>query len=259
MKIQFLGTSGSGITRNRNLPSILIDDCILVDVGEGTLKTLKNLNIDVNSIKAIFLSHLHADHFIGIISFLWELALYSREDINVPKKSPPIYLPEGMKSNIEKILQLSFTPSDRVHFTVNYIELPHQMEKPLKVKFNTNMYRIMWTSTQHDPLCYAFRFNDSLGISGDSAPKQDLKPFFKGIKHLIHESTFPDKMKSTAHRLNHSTPLDVAELAQDLSLKSAFLTHLPRISLEEEQGFLEKAKEIYLNIKIAHDLDYFVL
>ncbi len=74
MDILFLGTSGHGITTTRNLPSILIDKSILVDCGEGTFRSLLNLNIPISSIKVIFLSHQHADHFLGLISIIWQLA-----------------------------------------------------------------------------------------------------------------------------------------------------------------------------------------
>lgn len=185
MRIQFLGTSGHGITLERNLPALLIDNQILIDCGEGTFKNPKRLNVDLHSIKVIILSHLHADHCMGLPALLWDYALYSREDINKPVSSPLIYVPEGMKYHLEGILKDSFSPFERVNFSVKIVELPSKSQMNLDITLDSRNYHIDWIPNVHFPLCYAFRINFKLGISNDTAPTKNLTDFFRIFQLLF--------------------------------------------------------------------------
>ena len=257
MKVRFLGTSGFGVTTRRNLPSLLIDDCILVDCGEGTLKTMKEMNIPILPVKAVFLTHLHADHMLGLISLLWDLALYTRDDFTIPCTSPPIFVPEGMGPNLDQILRSTFSPFKRVNFSVDIHELPGEHAEPLSLDIQNIPYSVDWIQTTHTPKCFAYKFNKKVGISGDTGPIDQFKAFFQDIPYLIHESTFPDTHATLAHQLNHCTPLDVANLASEISCRRVILNHLPDLSEEEEVSFLEEAKKVFPEISVAHDRDVF--
>lgn len=65
MQIYLIGTSGSSITANRTTTSILVDDDLLIDVGEGATQKLLKIG-KFKNIQTILISHLHVDHFIGI-------------------------------------------------------------------------------------------------------------------------------------------------------------------------------------------------
>ncbi|MHA1674536.1 MAG: MBL fold metallo-hydrolase [Promethearchaeota archaeon] len=257
MKVQFLGTSGFGVTTRRNLPSLLINDCILVDCGEGTLKTMKDMKISIPTVKAVFLTHLHADHMLGLISLLWDLALYQRNDFTIPRTSPPIYVPEGMGSHLDHILLSTFSPFQRVNFSVDIRELPDKHSEPLALDIQNSSYSVDWMQTTHTPKCFAYKFNMKVGISGDTAPMVQFKTFFQDIPYLIHESTFPDSQATLAHLLNHCTPIDVANLASEISCRGVILNHLPDLSEEAEVLFLEEAKKVFPEIGVAHDRDIF--
>ena len=255
MKVQFLGTSGCGITTQRNLPSLLIDDCILIDCGEGTLKTLKELKLSDREIRAIFLTHMHADHMLGLVSLLWDMALYHRDDFTIPHTSPPIFVPEGMGSHLDQILYSTFSPFQRANFSVDIHELPSAHSESLTLDIQNGRYSVDWLQTNHVPGCLAYNFKHKLGISGDTGPMDQFTSFFQNIPYLIHESTFPDSQASLAHRLNHCTPLDVANLASEISCQKAILNHLPDLSEQDEDSFLDKAKKIFPEISVAHDRD----
>ena len=136
MELLFLGTSGCGVTPNRGLPAQIIDRKVLFDCGEGTLARLFQVNIPPEDIQAIFLTHSHADHMLGLISFLWHLAFYSPSiDFSQDRLSPPIYVPEGMKSILEQIFQLTSSAFTHVHFIPQIIELPEipTSQKPVEI------------------------------------------------------------------------------------------------------------------------------
>lgn len=255
MQIQFLGTSGHGIALKRNLPAILLDECLLFDCGEGTLKRLKENQVSVNKIKYIFLTHLHADHWMGLPALLWESALYSRDDYSSTKDSPEIFVPEGTKEKVLSLFNLTYSPFDRVNFNVKITELSKNNSSILTIQTETDRYNIEWKETKHQPLCFAFKINNILGISGDTAPSPELASFFSKLDSVIHEATFFDEDGELAHRLNHSTPIDCAEMAGKAGIQRLILTHLPILAEFQELEFLKNAKKKFPNISIAHDLE----
>ncbi|BBA17506.1 ribonuclease Z [Blattabacterium cuenoti] len=86
----------------------------LIDCGEGTQVQLKKAKIKFNKIIHIFISHLHGDHFFGLIGLLSTFHLLGRE------KSINIYAPKGLKEIIDVHFKWSYT---KLKYCVNYIEL----------------------------------------------------------------------------------------------------------------------------------------
>ncbi len=252
MELIFLGTSGFGITASRNLPSILIDKCILVDCGEGCLKSLYKYNIEVSALKAIFISHFHPDHILGLITVISKIGIYSKDLIN---EYPPIYVPKGMKIQLEHIIDATFSNFLNRRFELRIIELELNPETNLKITINNKIYNINWVKTLHSPICYAYKFNDEVIISGDTAPFLSFNEFIKNIPILIHEATFFDYEAELAHKLNHSTPSDVAKIAKNSGIKQVYLYHVPDIDKNEEEKFISKTKTIFPNLLVAHDGD----
>lgn len=73
MKITFLGTSHGAPELNRRCTSILIEigeDRYFIDMGMQSIEELINRNIPVNSVKAVFITHMHRDHTDGLMSFV---------------------------------------------------------------------------------------------------------------------------------------------------------------------------------------------
>jgi ribonuclease Z len=260
MELLFLGTSGCGITPNRSLPAQLIDRQILFDCGEGTLARLLDLAISPEEIQAIFLTHSHADHFLGLISFLWHLAFYSPDiDFTQTRRSPPLYVPVGMRSVLEQIFRLTSSAFDHVHFTPHIIELPRNFLKPLEIILQDREYSIEWIPTAHEPPCYAYKINHQVVLSGDTHPFPELDGYLQGCHTLVHEATFFDSDRALAHRLHHSTPIDAAEIAKKAGVSQLLLTHLPRLSMKAETEFLANAVQIFSPIQIAHDRDRIII
>ncbi|QEE17652.2 MBL fold metallo-hydrolase [Promethearchaeum syntrophicum] len=253
MEIIFLGTSGYGITATRNLPSILIDKCILVDCGEGCLNSLYKYNCEVQALKAIFISHVHPDHILGLITLLSKIGNYNKD--SSIKKYPPIYVPKGMKIHLERIIEATYSNFLNRNFRIKIIELELNQDNYLEITINNKLYHIKWVKTMHSPICYAFNFNDEVIISGDTAPFLDFNEFIKNIPILVHEATFSDEDFELAHKLNHSTPSDVAKIANDNGIKQVYLYHVPDIDENEEKGFVSTAKTIFPNLFVAHDGD----
>ena len=81
LDIVFLGTSGSGPTAQRSPAATLIrrgGDRILVDCAEGTQRQLQRSTVGLVDVEEIFLTHFHADHFLGLPGMLKTFALRGR-------------------------------------------------------------------------------------------------------------------------------------------------------------------------------------
>ncbi|WP_185883204.1 ribonuclease Z [Blattabacterium cuenoti] len=86
----------------------------LIDCGEGTQVQLKKAKVRFNKIIHIFISHLHGDHYFGLIGLLSTFHLLGR------KKSVFIYAPKGLKEIIDIHFKWSYT---KIGYSINYIEL----------------------------------------------------------------------------------------------------------------------------------------
>ena len=100
MKVRLLGTGA--IYSKYNCASELIDDKILVDVGNGVLKELRKVNYDLSKLKMIIITHLHADHYADLPALILNLEV--EEDLK------PIYIvgPKGLKENLTELCHIYY-------------------------------------------------------------------------------------------------------------------------------------------------------
>ena len=104
MKLTILGSSASTPKVNKYTTSQLLkirNHHILIDCGEGIQMQLRKLKINFSKISHIFISHLHGDHYFGLIGLISTFRLLGRDsDLN-------IYGPEGLREVINMQLKLS--------------------------------------------------------------------------------------------------------------------------------------------------------
>jgi ribonuclease Z len=117
MKLHILGCH-SATPRSLVFPSSQVleidNELIIIDAGEGMQIQLRKYKHKFNKIKHIFISHLHGDHFFGLIGFLSTLRLLGRE------KEIHIFAPKGLKEIIQ--LQFKITQTD-INYPLYFHEL----------------------------------------------------------------------------------------------------------------------------------------
>jgi len=110
MKVTFLGTGGLvpglplTISGKRGMPSYMIDDDYLIDLGEGALRNINAHQVDLHKIKRILISHMHPDHFLGIVNVLFAMVAYQR------RKPLEIIGPVGIGNATRNLVLLSQIP-----------------------------------------------------------------------------------------------------------------------------------------------------
>jgi len=295
MKLTILGCYAATPTKNTNPTAQVLEirnHIFLIDCGEGTQVQLRRSKVKFARIKHIFISHLHGDHFYGLIGLISTFMLLGRSaDLH-------IYGPKGLKELT--LLQLKLTKSwtsytlcfhelesdqpevlfedDKV--TVTTIPLEHRvyangflfMEKEKERKLNVNAvlnYEI--------DKCYYQNIKKGKDItldSGEVIPNEKLtfdppKPkgyafcsdtvYFpqiinqiKNIDVLYHESTFLDKHEHLAKKTKHTTAKQAALIAKEANIGQLILGHFST-RYDGFDEFKKEAETVFPNVVLADD------
>ncbi len=237
LEIVFLGTAASIPTPTRSLPSVLVDEELLVDCGEGATQRLLSAG-SLDTIKRVIITHSHLDHSAGIATLIWTLWLRG-------KRNPLIVSgPSYVKDLVFSLLKEFGTPLERLTFSIEYKE---------------SFEDVKFASTDHHPETFALKVekgNARICYSSDTAPCNSVINLARGCDVLIHEATFLNNERHLAHMLKHSTAGDAGRIASEARVKKLVLFHWPW-TLEGREHLLVKEAEAFFNgeVILAHDLE----
>ncbi len=282
-EITFLGTSASVPSRERNLSSIAVKregDLLLFDCAEGTQRQLMKFGISYMRIKAIFISHLHLDHVLGLPGLLETMKISGR----TPEQKLLIFGPAGIGDFFVRDYQFAEIRILSDNFTHDFggyifraMKTPHSnesyaftLEEKERRKFNEKKAKglglrgPMFTEIQRRGELQINGKTVKLGMvsravrgkkicySGDIPYFEPLANFAAGADLLIHESTFDGKMEAEARERKHSTCIDAAKIAKLAKAKKLVLTHLSS-RYADAKLLAEQAKPIFPKTKAAKD------
>ncbi|XP_014248785.1 ribonuclease Z, mitochondrial [Cimex lectularius] len=233
----FFGTGSCIPNKVRNTSAILLNvsdnSSILLDCGEGTYGQLvryfgpEEVEKVLNHIKAVYVSHLHADHHIGLIGLLKAIQKLD------PLKKIYLLAPKQIMhwlnlydTYFESILGcLELIPNSEVVF-FNYT-LNEATQKSLLQSLNLNKLETAYV--KHCPNAFGISLTHSDGwkltYSGDTVPSDSLVELGKGSKVLIHEATMEDELEAEAKLKLHSTTSQAIEVGQKMEAEYTILTH----------------------------------
>ncbi len=287
--LTILGSS-SAIPTSERYPTAQVLNVLgrffLIDCGEGTQIQIRRQKIGFGKIKHIFISHLHGDHYYGLIGLISTLNLLGlQNDIH-------IYSASELKNLIQP--QLDFIKGD-MQFKI--IFHPLNFKKPQKIYSDKRVEVFSFPLKHSVPVCgflfkeiqkqanikkeYVKKFNipvvqikaikagadfqteegktisnseltippappRSYAFCTDTALYPPAAEFIKGADLLYHESTFTEELRDWADRTNHSTALDAAKMAKMAQVKKLLLGHFSN-RYKDESVFTEEAKTIFKN------------
>ncbi|KAG6454773.1 ribonuclease Z, mitochondrial isoform X1 [Manduca sexta] len=255
-KVVFLGT-GSCIpskTRNTSAIALQIDEnrSMLLDCGEGTFGQLvrffgpKKVNAFLRTLTAVYVSHLHADHHIGLIGIL-QARREAFEEVSAADKPDPLYLlaPGQIMSwlsvydqRFERIRQ-EFTLIPNQELLYNVGKVSEELTSAVLARIGVQDVRTCLVS--HCPNAFGVAVSiDSkykLTYSGDTIPCEELVNLGKNSTLLIHEATMEDQLAEEARMKMHSTTSQAIEIGRSMHARYTVLTHfsqryarLPRLN-----------------------------
>ena len=264
----------------------------LIDCGEGTQVQLRKNKIKFSKINQVFISHLHGDHFFGLIGLISTFALLGRtSDLH-------IYGPKGIKEIINLQLRLS-------NSWTNYGLFFHELEsKESDVIFEDDKVVVKTIPLHHRVYTNGFLFQEkirerklnldavqnyeiekcyyqnikngkditledgriienhklsfdpippmSYAFCSDTAYNESIIPIIKRVDVLYHEATFLDSEETLARKTMHSTAKEAAKIALKADVKQLLLGHYST-RYDGIELFKDEAQTIFPNILLAED------
>jgi len=223
----------------------------LVDCGEGTQLQLMRYKIKYSRISHIFISHLHGDHYFGLIGLINSFGLLNRQQDLV------VFGPSPLKKIIELQLEVAST---RLPFSLEIKEITGP--GPL---LETDEIEIGCFATDHRITCYGFSFCEKtitrkrLAAHGqprryaycaDTRYNESLLDHIGNYDLVYHEATYLDDQREKAELRFHSTAKQAALLAQKAQAKRLLLGHFSS-QYENLDAFKKEAQEIFPATEIA--------
>lgn len=187
---------------------------LLLDLGSGALGPLQRC-VELESIDAVALSHLHADHCLDLCGFYVFRKYYPRGPLGPLK----VHGPAGAAERMARAYDLDPEPGMRAEF--NFSTYP---DEPLAV----GPFTVTVAAVDHPPPAYALRITESsrtLVYSGDTAPCEALDRLAEDCDLLLAEAAFRERPGNAPHL--HMTGRQAAETAARAGVGRLVLTHVP--------------------------------
>lgn len=291
--LQILGSSSATPVYNRHHSAQYLNvekEHFLIDCGEGTQMQMKHYGVKLLKINHIFISHLHGDHYLGLIGLVSTLHLNGR------KEKLHIYGPYGLMEIITVQLKYSETclnypitfheinPSQSAiifennDLTVTTVPLQHRIactgfvfrEKPKKLRVNKanlpeglllqeiadlkkglDIYNAEGEVLyKNEDYTLPARTHHSYAYISDTIFDVTIVPLLQNIDLLYHEATFSSDLEERAKMTYHSTAYQAASIASLAQAKKLLIGHFSS-RYKVLDPLLEEAKTKFLNTELA--------
>jgi ribonuclease Z len=287
LSLFFAGTAGSVPTARRGLPATLMrrgGDRLLFDCGEGTQRQLLR-TVGLPDIEAIYLTHLHADHWLGLPGMLKSFDLRDRA-------APlAVYGPPGTAELMRAmrvvygrlgypfgVVELDAGEAVRYDgYEVGAFNVRHRTQafgyaiveddRPgrfddklaveLGVEFGPDFGRLQRGETVNgvrpEQVIGPDRAGRKIVLSGDTAPCEMVRVAADGADVLVHEATFVEEERERAFETGHTTARQAARIAREADVRLLALTH---VSTRYGGGEIrDEARAVFERTVVPRDFD----
>jgi len=301
IRVKILGSNSAAPAHRRHHTSQLVNvegHYYLIDCGEGTQLQMARFKIRPQRINHIFISHLHGDHYLGLIGLLSTMHLQGR------KHALNLFAPQGLS----EIITLQLKHSETVfNYVVNFyaidtsinkviheddfikvssIPLNHRIpcsgflfeEKPKKRRIDKtkipenfsvrNIVRLKHGEDildengellfTNDQLTFPPKKSFKYAYCSDTKYDESIIPIIKDSDLLYHESTFTEEHADRAANTYHSTAKQAATIAVKANVEKLLLGHFS-IRYKDLTPILEEAQSVFKNSELAIEGEEFVL
>lgn len=294
LRLTFLGTSAAMPTLHRNVSGLAVkadSDLLLFDCGEGSQRQMIRFGTGF-SVDAVFFTHFHADHYLGIIGFLRTLGMGGRE------QPLTLYGPPSARKVLDAAIHLGVErlafPVDvqelrggeiikRKGYGVRAIRVDHRVNalgyaleedvrpgrfdaeaaKKLGVPSGPDFGKLQKGLTvtlpdgrevKPEQVLGAARPGRRVVISGDTRPCPQVVEASRGADLLVHEATFSDEEQARAIETRHSTAREAGRVASEAKTRRLVLTHLSSRHDVDPRPLVEQARQEFAGpIDVAFD------
>lgn len=264
------------------------DQLMLIDCGEGTQMQLARYKIRISKINYIFISHLHGDHYFGLIGFLTSMGLLNRKNgliIMCPPGLPEIIQLQLSAAGISLPYPIEYILLEQPgllvetrSFTIQCFPVEHRIscwgclvkEKKMPRKIDREKVQSMGipaayyeqlqkaqdyiTSTgeciSNDSVTFAATPAVSYAYSSDTRFIPELAKQVQSVTLLYHEATYLHDLKERAYDRYHSTAHQAATLATMAGVKRLLIGHFSS-KYEEITPFEQEAVQVFSQTELA--------
>ncbi|UCF20766.1 MAG: ribonuclease Z [Gemmatimonadota bacterium] len=266
LRVMFIGTSSARPTVSRNTSALAVQrgaDLYLFDCGEGTQRQMMRYGVGF-MVREIYLTHMHADHYLGVVGLLRTMSLQDRLE------ALAIYTPPGGEELLRQavgleLAELSFpvriealvpdASNQHDGYSISAYAVSHPggangyvlresarpgrfyperalelgvPEGPLFGRLQRGEAVLAEDGRQVEPgdVMGPPRPGRTVVYTGDTRPCDSTVKVAAGCDLLIHEATFSDDEVDRAQRTGHSTARQAGEVAQAAGVHRLVLTHL---------------------------------
>jgi ribonuclease Z len=297
--VTILGSNSAIPTTSRNPSSQLInhnENYFLVDCAEGTQLQLRKHRIRMQKIKNVFISHLHGDHYFGLIGLISTFHLLGRKD------KLTIYAPSKLKD----IVDLQLSASDTIlNYELSFVDTHTDT---IRLLYENPKLQVFSFPLEHSLPTTGFLFKEKKGerkirkeriktidipshffrqiLDGDdfvdadgklysnaylSSPpppprtyaycsdtrfSKKISGFVKNVDLLYHEATFMEELKDVASERGHSTAREAALIAQTAKVKRLLIGHFSS-RYQNVKDIENEAREVFVNTIAVDDGDVY--
>ncbi|NQU44298.1 MBL fold metallo-hydrolase [bacterium] len=243
-RLLFLGTSSVVPEPGRDTASVLVRGNILIDTGWHCVANIQRHGHDPLDVTAVFLTHLHQDHYLG----LPQLLFYARM-----KRSDRTILLAGPRENLQDAF-------DRIRQFL-YVDRSPEVEPKVQLmplssgdSLDVEGFHVEACAAAHNIPALAYRFtNQRTGTtfvySGDTAPTETITDLARGADLLVHEASKGDSENGSPF---HSSARDAARTADKAGVGRLALTH---IGLTRRATALAAARRIFAETILPEEGD----
>ena len=293
LDVVFLGTAGSMPTAKRALPATLVrrgGERLLFDCGEGTQRQLLRSSVGLVELEEIFLTHFHADHYLGLPGMLKTFSLRGRD---VPLT---VYGPRGVRDLLGSLRRvfgrleypLAITELDageelvRDGYRLRVFAVNHGVpavgyalvEDARPGRFDVDAAAALGVpdgpprgalqrgepvtleggeEVRPEQVLGPPRAGRKVVLAGDTAPAASVVDAASGAELLVHEATFLAAERERARETLHSTAGEAALVAREAGVSMLALTHVSTRHFGHE--VLEEARELFPHTVVPRDFD----
>lgn len=291
LSVTILGSNSAIPAHGRNPTAQVLqtqDECYLIDCGEGTQLQMTKYKIKRSKLNHIFISHLHGDHYFGLIGLLTSMGLMGRTSdvhlyapaaleqiIALQLKASDTQLPyklffhplqnEGIIANDKKITVECFKVSHRIACwgfifrekknprsidpdRVRAYEIPAAYYEALQKGADYTTKK--GTIIPNTELTIAAPPAKSYAYCADTIYQESIAQKVKGVDLLYHESTYLCSEEQRAAERYHSTTHQAARIARMAEVKKLIIGHFSS-KYEVLDDFHQQATEIFSHTELA--------
>jgi ribonuclease Z len=298
-KVSILG-NGAAVPTSRQHPSSQLlqhnSRKFMIDCGEGTQMQMLRYKLSYRNLSHVFISHLHGDHFLGLMGMLSTFNLFNRTD------TLHIYGPEDLQSVIDLHLKVS---DIHLHYELIFHSLPEQglileneqltvscfplthriptwgflfrekeksernlikefvdqykpgLEKMKDIKRGADYITPEGEVLENDSITY-FPEPRSYAYCCDTAYDEAIIPYIKNANLLYHEATFDDTGEKIAAEKFHSTAKQAAQIATKAGVNQLLLGHFSA-RYKDREHLLNEASSVFERTVLSREGETYLI